>query len=308
MRVGVVLGGESIERDVSLLSAQQIEAALRACGHAVVEVELNKSLPSALQEASVDVVFPAVHGGIGENGTLQGCLELLKIPYVGSGVLASALAMDKSMAKRVFSGAGLPCARGLVVDRSLSIDAAEKAVRDELGAAPYMVKPNAEGSALGATRVFNQSALRAAIERALDLSTAALVEEFVTGREMTVGVLEYDDGPRALPVIEIVSKTSWYDYEARYTPGLSDHICPAQIPEATTRALQIGAVGAHLALGCRDYSRTDCLLRPSGAFVILEVNTLPGMTPTSLFPDAARVAGVDFPTVVDHLVRRACAR
>ena len=308
MKVGVVRGGQSAERAVSLVTGREVAAALRARGHEVVELELDDALPEALRAAAVEVVFPAVHGGIGENGVLQGCLELMGVPYVGSGVLGSALAMNKSVAKVLFTTAGLRCAQGLVVDRATGLDAGERAVRAALGPAPYMVKPNAEGSALGATRVFDDKELRPALEHALAVSPAALVEQFVTGREMTVAVLEIDGGPRALPPIEILSKKDWYDYDARYTVGLSDHVCPPEVSPGTLERLGDAGVRAHQALHCRDYSRMDCLLTDADEIVVLEVNSLPGMTPTSLFPDAARAAGYDFQTVVDHLVRQAAAR
>lgn len=308
MRIAVIQGGQSAEREVSLVTGGQIAAALESLGHEVKRFELNKELTKRLGSEGMDVVFPAVHGGLGEDGSLQGYLELIGMPYVGSAVLASALAMNKASAKTCFEAAGLRCAKGIVVHRSAGVEAATRHVHMELGDPPYMVKPNSEGSALGATRAFSEALLAEGLTTAFALADSVLVEQFIRGREMTVAVLDVDDGPRALPPIEILPAKAWYDYEARYTVGMSEHVCPPDVEQRLVEELEEAGVTAHMALGCRDYSRMDCLLTEDGRVFVLEVNTLPGMTPTSLFPDAARHAGIEFSQLVELLVNRAASR
>lgn len=280
--------------------------ALRATGHDVVVLELDPSVATRLQEARVDVVFPVLHGPPGEDGCFQGLLEILGLPYVGSGVLGSACAMDKTVAKRLFRAAGLPVAREVVIRPGEDPAAAAERVRAELGT-HVVVKPARQGSAVGVG--FGDDGLEEAIARALSFGDAVLVEERIQGKEITVAVLERENRVEALPVIEIrTPPQSWYDYQHRYTPGWSEHVIPAPLPEATYARTQEVACLAHQALHCRDLSRADFVVPESGEPVLLEVNTIPGMTPTSLFPDAARAAGISFEELVAYLVARALAR
>jgi D-alanine-D-alanine ligase len=266
------------------------------------------------------VVFPATHGAVGEDGSLQGLLEVQGLPYVGSGVLASALAMDKRTARRLFVSVGLPVAKGIALARPAEGGqgaplAAERA-RREVGAA-LVVKPSSAGSAIGVARLDESASLQdvaRAIESVWALDPFALVEHFARGREVTCGVLDARaHGPAiALPPIEIVSPADpFYTYEARYAPGRSVHTCPAPLGEGVNAEVQQLALSAHLALGCRDLSRVDLIvgdLGDPGALTLLEVNTLPGMTATSLYPEAAAVAGLAFPALCDLLVRSAVER
>ena len=322
LSIAVVQGGPSAEAEVSRASAAAIAAALAESGHRVVRLELGPFLPESLRTGAFEVVFPAVHGAVGEDGSLQGLLEVLELPYVGSGVLASALAMEKRQARVAFAGAGLPIARGTVAVRGRegSLAAARRALREV--SPRLVVKPAAGGSGIGVARFdegANEAEIAGAIEAAWALSPGggALLEHFARGREVTCGVLDRgarddDDGLTALPPTEITSpRDAFYTYEARYAPGRSVHACPAPLGAELTARVQAVARGAHLALGCRDLSRADFVVGDGddlAAVTLLEVNTLPGFTATSLYPEAAAVAGTPLPALVDLLVRTAHAR
>lgn len=250
----------------------------------------------------IDVAFIALHGAYGEDGTIQGLLELLGIPYVGSGVLASALAMDKAMARKMFGAEGIPIPRGVVVEQGADDEAGARARARTL--APAVVKPSRQGSSVGMSLADDPSAVDAAIDLAFDFDPRVVVEERVRGRELTVGVI----GGRvlqALPPVEIVSKREFFDYKAKYDPALSEEICPAELTAAECAAAQDVSLRAHRALDCRGLSRTDLILSPERGPVVLEVNTLPGMTINSLLPKAARAAGIPFGDLLDRLVRLA---
>ena len=351
IRVGVLTGGASAERDISLATGAQIQRSLPADRYDVVLLDplafmvrnpalseeqraqarqllkgggrldparqLPKGLESEIEAASralvpatraisddsepLDVVLIALHGSWGEDGRIQGLLDTLGIPYTGSGVLASALAMDKVMAKTVLAAAGLDTPRGVVVS-SATGDDLERACA--LGT-PAFVKPVESGSSVGARIVRNTAELAPAITDALRYDRRAMVEEYVGGRELTVAVIGNDD-PEPLPVIEIVTKHQFFDYSAKYDKGESDEICPADIPDAIARRAQAMAMQAHRALGCRGMSRTD-LVWESGAkepqrMVALEVNTIPGMTANSLLPKAAKAAGIGFGELLTRLI------
>jgi len=251
---------------------------------------------------------PILHGPPGEDGTLQGYLEILDLDYVGSGVHASAVAMDKVVAKQIFQTVNLPIAAQKVFKRSDEIAGAVKSVVAALGH-DVVVKPVTQGSALGVTLVSDENSLHRALTTAFEFDEKVLVEERIFGKEITVGVLDIDSGPIAFPVIDIITKEgSWYDFEHRYTAGLSEHIVPADLSEEQTRRLQDIAIQAHIALGCRDMSRADFVVPNDNEEVLLEVNTLPGMTPTSLYPDGAKAYGLSFPSLMRHLVERVVER
>jgi D-alanine-D-alanine ligase len=322
LSIAVVQGGPSAEAEVSRASALAIAGALAESGHRVVRLELGPFLPESLRTGAYDVVFPAVHGAVGEDGSLQGLLEVLDLAYVGSGVLASALAMDKRQARLLFAAAGLPIAKGTVAIRGRddARDAARRALRDV--SPRLVVKPAAGGSAIGVTR-FDEGASEAEIADAIETSwrlspgEGALLEHFARGREITCGVLDRGapEGLVALPPTEITSpRDAFYTYEAKYAPGRSVHACPAPLEADLTRRVQAAAVAAHVTLGCRDLSRADFIVGDAGdagdtsAITLLEVNTLPGFTATSLYPEAAAVAGTPLPALVDLLVRTAHAR
>lgn len=306
--VVVLEGGPSAEATVSRSSAAGVRQALEGAVGRVTPLELDAKLASHLDALAPDVVFPALHGPPGEDGTVQGLLDLLGLPYVGSGVAASVTAMDKALAKHCFRAAGLPVARDLVIPAGTGTDQAATWVLDTLGCA-VVVKPSQQGSALGVTLVDSEAALETALTLALSFGGAVLVEERLTGREMTAGIFDpHGQEALALPVIEITTpENSWYDFDHRYAPGASEHLAPAPLSEGLGHAIQAIARKAHATLGCRDLSRADLILTEAGP-VLLEVNTLPGMTPTSLYPDGAAAAGLPFPQLARSLVQSALSR
>jgi len=298
--VAVLMGGWSPEREVSLSSGRECAKALVDCGYRVRAIDVGRDLPALLRalDPPPDVVFNALHGVGGEDGAIQGVLEMLGIPYTHSGVLASALAMHKPTAKRIFQGAGLPVVEGLVARPE------ELFLVDPMPA-PFVVKPTNQGSSVGVRIVrVNDNSWREEVT-SWSFGTELLVERFVPGRELTVAVM----GDRALGVCEIVPQGSFYDYTAKYAAGGSDHLIPAPIPpELYDAALDIG-LRAHQALGCRGVSRADLRYDDTeeacGRLYLLEVNTQPGMTPTSLVPDLARHVGIGFDELVSWMVENA---
>ncbi len=306
LRIAVVCGGPSPEAEVSRLSAAQVSAALRSRGHACTTLEVDAELWPALQAGRYDCVFIAVHGRFGEDGTVQGVCELLGLPYIGSGITATAICFDKVMAKRLFLAEGLCTPAWLSVpavpDASVPIAGLMEAAAGELGY-PLVVKPRHGGSTIGLSIVQDPSELVEA-HRIAAQHGEVLCERFVAGTEVTVGVVR----DNALPTLEIISNRPLYDYAAKYTTGQSRHIIPARLPEAQRRASQDAALRAHRTLGCRDLSRVDVIVSSQGTPWVLEVNAIPGLTELSLLPDAARAAGVAFPELCEGLVQRALDR
>ncbi|HUO56686.1 MAG TPA: D-alanine--D-alanine ligase [bacterium] len=304
MKVGVLMGGWSPEKSVSLMSGKNVVEGLRRIGIKAVPVELTaadkneKHLEKRLRAGRFDVVFIALHGGFGEDGTLQALLDKWGIPYTGSGALACGLAMHKGCSKLVFEANGIPSAAWHAIPKSLD---KSKWLKDLPIGLPLVVKPADVGSAIGVTIVKEKEGLMKALQTAFRYSRWAIVEKFVLGTEVTVTVL----GDRALPVIEIVPQNEFYDFDAKYTPGHSDHIIPARISAGQTRKVQALAVKAGEAMGCQDYYRVDFIVPVKGEPQVLEINTAPGMTSTSLVPDAARAAGIAFPKLLKTLVEMA---
>jgi len=298
-RVAVLLGGRSAEREVSLVSGRACAKALREEGFDAIEIDAGDDLPMELVGLRPDAAFNALHGRWGEDGCVQGLLELLQIPYTHSGVLASALAMHKQRAKDAFRAAGLPLVKSIVVDRR------EASVRHMMEP-PYVVKPVNEGSSVGVF-IIRKGDNRPPGELGADtwtLGDEVMVEEFVPGRELTVAVM---DG-RALAVTEIVPKTEFYDYDAKYAEGGSVHVVPAKIPGAVTDEAMRLSEQAHAALGCRGVSRTDFRYDDTAGkhrLILLEVNTQPGMTPTSLVPEQAACRGMNFRKLVRWILEDA---
>ncbi|MBC7736037.1 MAG: D-alanine--D-alanine ligase [Candidatus Saccharibacteria bacterium] len=292
-RVAVLMGGPSAEREVSLSSGRECADALRVAGYDVVELDAGPDLVARLAEIKPDCVFNALHGRWGEDGCVQGLLEWQAVPYTHSGVLASALAMDKARAKEAFAAAGLPVLQSLL------------ATRDEVSAGhvmapPYVVKPNNEGSSVGVYIVLPGSNAPRLAETMPDV---VLVESYAPGRELTTAVL----GDRALTVTDIITD-GWYDYDAKYKAGGSRHEVPASLPAEITAACMDYALRAHRALGCRGLSRTDFRwdeARGLDGLILLETNTQPGMTPTSLAPEQAAYCDISFPDLCDWIVRDA---
>jgi len=328
MRVTVLTGGTSAERDVALASAVQVIGALRSRGHEVAVVDTARGYIPEADEAALlsalvgtepppiaqlqglergllltglanlaavrdaDVLFLALHGGRGEDGTIQTLLEMVGVPYTGSGRLGSAMAMDKDISKRLFEAAGVPTAAWVMAP----------AARDEVGRQfgwPVVVKPSKQGSTVGLSVVKSPKDYEAAVTLARQYDDEVMIEAFVPGRELTVGVLE----GRALAVGEIIPRHEIFDYECKYTPGMSQEIFPADLPRSVADECARLSLLAHEALKLGGYSRVDFRLTPAGDLFCLEVNTLPGMTATSLLPQAARAVGIEFPELCERICR-----
>ena len=292
-KVAVLMGGPSAEREVSLVSGRECAAALGEAGYQVVAVDCGPDLATRLTEIAPDVVFNALHGRWGEDGAVQGLLEWLRIPYTHSGILASALAMDKARAKEIYIAAGLPVVASKLARR-------EDVAKGHILPPPYVVKPNNEGSSVGVYIVHPGSN---APRLSDDMPEVVMVETYAPGRELTCTVM----GDRALCVTDILTD-GWYDYDAKYKTGGSRHVLPAQIPDEITEACMDYALRAHHALGCRGVSRTDLRWDESRGLkglILLETNTQPGMTPTSLAPEQARHLGISFAQLCDWMVKDA---
>ncbi len=298
--IALLSGGISSERDVSLKSGEQVFQALDKDKYHVERYDPKTDLARLVADADrIDAALIILHGPYGEDGTVQGMLELLDIPYQGSGVLGSALSMNKLAAKEIYERNGIPVAPYAVVRRSEAVESDRLVTRLGL---PLVVKPVVGGSSIGMSIVRRAEDLAPAIARALDEDATALVEAYIDGIEITASVLGNDD-PEALPLIEIIPDPShpFFNYEAKYTAGASQEICPARISAKLTAKAQDYACRAHRALFCKGYSRTDMMLRGDDFFV-LETNTIPGMTRTSLFPQAAQTAGISFGQLLDRLI------
>ncbi|MGB8990443.1 MAG: D-alanine--D-alanine ligase [Desulfobaccales bacterium] len=303
MRLALIAGGKSSEREVSLKSAAQVYQALKKNKYDIRRYDPLTDLERLVREAKeLDAALIIMHGRGGEDGSMQGLLDLLEIPYQGSGVLASALAMNKELSKALYQQAGLKVPRALIFNRREA--PTPEAVEAALGL-PAVIKPVNEGSSIGISMARTAENLQIGLAAAFALDNRVLVEEFIQGIEVTGGVLG-NAQLQALPLVEIIptSKYDFFDYEAKYQPGATHEICPARLDADLTRRAQQCALTAHKALGCRGYSRTDMLVRGHDIYV-LETNTIPGMTATSLFPQGAQAAGIDFPTLLDTLINLA---
>ncbi|HYM30563.1 MAG TPA: D-alanine--D-alanine ligase [Candidatus Cybelea sp.] len=300
--VAVLMGGWSAEREVSLVSGAAAAEALREKNYKVTTIDVGRNIAEVLSRVRPDVVFNALHGRYGEDGTVQGMLELLGLPYTHSGVLASALAMDKPIARRLFKDAGLNIADGAVMTR-------QQIMSGRLPPKPYVIKPINEGSSVGVRVVLENDNFTPADDMNWSYGDTVLVERYIPGHEIHVAVM----GERALGAVEIRPKGRFYDYEAKYTQGKADHLMPAPLPaDSYAEALRVG-LAAHRTLGCRGVSRTDLRYDDTkgepGRFFVLEVNTQPGMTPLSLVPEIARHQGIAFPELVAWMVEDAsCER
>lgn len=301
-RIGVLMGGCSMEREVSIKSGNAVADALASLGHEVIRLELDSDFDRTIRLAKssfgIDVAFIALHGTMGEDGCIQGMLECLQIPYTGSGVLASALAMDKLKSKELFRLHNVPTAPYYLVTANEVEDL--EALHGSFGF-PVFVKPRSEGSSIGVAKAYDLEQLRAAIDRALEYGPDVLVERFVKGKEIQVGLL----GDRVLGAIEIEPKRDFYDFTAKYTPGMTEYHLPARIsPTRLTNTLNIAHKAAK-ALGVTGACRVDLIVTEGENEYVLEVNTLPGMTPTSLLPKIAHAAGFDFATLCESIVEMA---
>ena len=307
----VLAGGLSHERDVSLKSGRRVLDALRSVGVDATLRDADAGLLSHLTATAYDAVLVALHGGAGEDGALREVLDIAEVPYVGSTPAACRIAWDKPTAKALAVRAGLSTPASVVLPHAAFRELGAAAVLDRLVGhlgLPLMVKPARGGSALGCTTIDKADELPSAMVSCFSYGEAALIERFVTGTELAVTVIDTGDGPRALPAVEIVPLSGVYDFTARYTAGQTEFFAPARLPEALTAAVAATAVAAHVALGLRDLSRVDLVVEPSGEVQLLEVNTSPGMTETSLLPMAVDAAGLSFGELLRELLAQAAAR
>jgi D-alanine-D-alanine ligase len=312
MRVAVLKGGPSLERQVSLRSAARVEDALEALGHETIPIDAGGDLVARLRAAEPDVAFIALHGRGGEDGTVQEILEIVGIPYTGSGVLACIRTMDKVLTKHLLTRQGLPTpdffAFNETAFRELGAAEALPAIEERLGF-PLVVKPAAQGSALGIKFARAPEDVPEALVAAFSYDEKVLLERYVEGRELAVSLLEGDHGVEALPVVEALPKSEYFfDFDARYEIGKTDYVCPAQLPPGVTERAQEVAVATYELLGCYGFARVDMILSGDGEPQVLEAQAIPGLTETSLLPQAAEAAGLTFEQLVDRLVELALAR
>jgi D-alanine-D-alanine ligase len=300
LKVAVVMGGPSAEREVSIESGTCVMRALTALGHDARSLDFDARFVDAIREIAPDVVFNALHGPGGEDGTIQGVLDWMRVPYTGSGLAACAIAMDKHVTKKLLAAEGLPTPAWDTFDLA---GGTLPLLPGSLNL-PLVAKPRSSGSSAGVVIVRTHEAWTKAMIEASSRTPEILAEEFVPGREFSCGVL----GEEALPVVEIVSSDEFYSYDAKYKPGGSRHVIPAPIDHDLTARLQTLALSVHRLIGLRDYSRTDFIVTEQGRPTILEVNALPGMTPQSLLPDEAQHAGISFEALVERLLQHAVAR
>ena len=306
MRLALIAGGKSSEREVSLKSGAQVYQALNKDKYDIRRYDPLSDLERLVREAhELDAALIIMHGRGGEDGSMQGLLDLLEVPYQGSGVLASALAMNKELSKVIFRQAGLKVPEALAFLRETAPRSQE--IKAKLGL-PVVIKPANEGSSIGVTMARTIKEMEHGLSAAFKLDRRVIVEEFISGIEVTGGVLG-NTRLQALPLVEIIPSDiyAFFDYEAKYQPGATQEICPARLDADLTQRAQEFALTAHKALGCWGYSRTDMVVREQEIYV-LETNTIPGMTATSLFPQGAKAAGIDFPHLLDTLIKLALGK
>ncbi len=305
--VAVVMGGPSAEEQISLTTGRSIAGALRERGYNVKEIRLvPHNFFEQVKESGADVVVIAVHGLFGEDGRLQSALEMMEIPYTGSGVLASSVSMNKITAKRVFLGSGIPTPDYIFLYRKdYGKQDMVRAITDKFSL-PVVVKPVSQGSSLGVTIEREVSGLQKALDLAFRYDEEVLVEPYIAGQEASVCMIRQKDGSvKVWPVVLIKPHAAWYDFNAKYSVGGVDHLVPAPLPEEVTRTLQDISVKAYEVLGCSGVARTDCIIGEDGNCYLLEMNTVPGMTPTSLVPDAAKAEGTSFGELCEMILETA---
>ena len=308
-KIAVLMGGRSLEREVSLRSGERVVAALAELGYRPLALDVTPDLVSTLRAEKPAAVYIALHGSFGEDGTVQDTLEFLGIPYTGPGVVASTLAWDKALSKRLFAEAGIPTPPWVTFSsgafKDMGAATALDLVPDAVGGFPVCVKPSKQGSALGLTKVEDAEHLPDALLTALSFGDTAIIERWVDGAELAVSVLDGADGPEVLPPVEMVAKSGIFDFSAMYTRGETEYYCPARLSADAEAEVKRLARECHTVLGCRSVSRADMVVDADGRPFVLEVNTSPGMTETSLLPMAAEAYGLDFQHLVERLVRAA---
>lgn len=307
-RIGVLMGGISAEREVSLKSGGAVFNAFKERNYDVAAIDAGRDICEVIQREGIEVAFLTLHGGYGEDGSLQGLLDVLGIPYTGSGVLASALAMDKESSKKIFLYHGIPIPPFAVMHLGQSVSGQKpENAHPELPAVdfslPWVIKPAAEGSSIGVSIVKEHSSLRVAMEQAAGFGTGIIVEKYILGKEIQVGILN----DRILGAVEVRPTLEFYSYEAKYTAGLTEYILPPEVNPETLRNAEKAAFSAHTALGCGGATRVDLIVDQKGDPYVLEVNTIPGMTETSLLPKIAARAGLDFLSLIEEILKGALA-
>ena len=295
-KIGVLLGGASAERDVSLRSGTAVYNALKGLGYNAVPIDAGADICSVLQKEAIEIAFLVLHGGWGEDGSIQGMLEVLGIPYTGSGVLASALAMDKEASKKAFLYHSVPVPPFVVIDKRSAGRHGEPGLSFSL---PWVVKPATEGSSIGVSIIKDKNDFTQALEKAFTFGPRALVEKYIEGREVQIGILN----DNILGGVEVRPSLEFYSYEAKYTAGLTEYMLPPALESGVYKEACSKALAAHMALGCKGATRVDLRIDNEGNPFVLEVNTIPGMTETSLMPKIAQHAGFDFPVLIEEILR-----
>ena len=295
-RIGVLMGGISPEREISLKTGEAVFNALKALGYKAIKIDAGEDILKRISGLKIDIAFIALHGGWGEDGGIQGALNIMEIPYTGSGVCASAVAMDKILSKKIFLYHNLPTPGFWVYEGDES--GIKTFLKKQSFKLPVVVKPVVGGSTIGVYIVFSRKDLRKAISQVLPLDRRVIIEEYIAGRDLTVGVLN----GKPLPIVEMVPKSGFYDYKAKYTKGETEYVCPARIPAKTAKKIHEIAMQAYWALGCKGAPRIDFRLSPDNKPYLLEVNTIPGMTGTSLLPMAASMVGINFNSLVEMIL------
>lgn len=311
-KIGVLMGGTSAEKEVSMKSGTAVCNALKSLNYNVVAIDVGRDICEALRREEIEIAFLTLHGGSGEDGSIQGLLEVMDILYTGSGVLASALAMDKEASKKVFLYHGIPVPPFKVVMRdTLGVRGrVQKTVFQTLNSElidfelPWVIKPTTEGSSVGVSIVRKESSLDAAMERALIFGERVIMEKYIKGKEIHVGILN----DNILGAVEVRPKVEFYSYEAKYTTGLTEYILPPDVEPRILQRAEMVALSAHMALGCRGATRVDLIVDGEGNPYVLEVNTIPGMTETSLLPKIAGLSGLNFSLLIEEILKEAITR
>jgi D-alanine-D-alanine ligase len=287
-RIGVLMGGTSAEREVSLRSGKAVYNALKGPGYNAVSIDVGPDFCNVVNKEKIEIAFIALHGGYGEDGSIQGMLEVLGIPYTGSGVLASALAMDKEASKKIFLYHGIPVPPFIVLDRDSSVTSLPFDL-------PWVIKPATEGSSVGVSITRDKKVFKKALEHAYSYGSRVLVEQYIAGKEVHIGILN----GKVLGGVEVRPSLEFYSYEAKYTAGLTEYVLPPEIDEKVYENAKETALSAHGAIGCKGATRIDLRVDGEGNPYVLEINTIPGMTETSLLPKIAGLAGFDFPGLIE---------
>ncbi|NWF51462.1 MAG: D-alanine--D-alanine ligase [Nitrospirae bacterium] len=299
-RIGVLMGGRSAEREISLRSGMAVYDALKRLKYDVVAIDVGHNISDVLKKKKIDIAFITLHGGFGENGAIQGMLEVLGIPYTGSGILASALAMDKEASKKVFLHNKIPIPPYAVInDKSSVLGSHSRTIVNF--PMPWVIKPATEGSSIGVSIVKEEGQFNSAVEKAFSLSNRVIIEKYIRGKEVHIGILN----GKVLGGVEVKPSLEFYNYEAKYTMGKTEYILPPGINSKVYEMTKEIALRAHTSLGCKGATRVDLKINKMGKPYVLEVNTIPGMTETSLLPKIANEAGMDFPSLIEEILRGA---